>query len=78
MRVQVRAAGVGVDEDDRLAELREVDRQVDRDEALAHAAAPAADGDEATRALFITLAARWAAARRRGLVRRGTGYQGRE
>ena len=65
-------AGVGVDEDDALAELREVHGEVDRDEALAHAAAPAADRDEATRASFFARAVR-----RRGLVRRGTGGQGR-
>ena len=77
VRVQVRAAGVGVDEHDGLAELREVDRQVDRDEALADAAAPAADRDEAARALFFALAAVRTPCARRGLGRRRTGYQGR-
>ena len=47
--------GVGVDEDDALAELREVDGEVHRDEALADAAAAAADGDEAADALHPEL-----------------------
>ena len=45
--VQVGAGTVGVDEHDALAELREVHGEVDRDEALADAPAPAAHGDEA-------------------------------
>ena len=73
VRVQVGAARVGVDEDDRLAELGEVDGEVDGDEALAHAAAAGAHRDEATRASLVTLAGVRAAARGRGLVRRATG-----
>ncbi len=75
VRVQVRAAGVGVHEDDGLAELREVDGQVDRDQALAHAASPGADGDEPARAALFALALALPAVR--DLGRRGTGYQGR-
>ena len=55
VRVQVRPAGVGVDEHDGLAELREVDGEVRRDEALADAPATAADGDEAADALHAEL-----------------------
>ena len=50
-------AGVGVDEDDALAELREVDGEVHGDEALADAAAARADRDDPNvshRAEFFT------------------------
>ena len=48
-RVQVRAAEVRVDEDDLLSAPRELDAEVRRDEALADAALPSADGDDPAR-----------------------------
>ena len=47
--VQVGAAEVGVDEDDLLAELRQVDAEVGGEQRLADAALAAADGDDAAR-----------------------------
>ena len=49
--VQVGAAEIGVDEDDALAELREVDAEVGGEQRLADAAFAAADGDDAAQAL---------------------------
>ena len=49
--VEVRAGGVRVDEDDGLAELREVDREVLREQRFPHAAATATDHDEPARSL---------------------------
>ena len=46
MRVEIGSCRVGVDQDDGLAELREVDREALGDDALAHAAAPPAHRDE--------------------------------
>ena len=48
--VDVRPRRVGVDEDDGPPELREVDRQVRRDDALPHAPPSTADGDDLLRA----------------------------
>ena len=52
LRVHVRARRIAVDERDALAELREVDGEVLRDEALADAAASAADGEKPPRSTY--------------------------
>ncbi|MBK6463467.1 MAG: hypothetical protein IPF92_21050 [Myxococcales bacterium] len=51
--VEVRARGIGVDQDDRLAELGKVHAEVLGDQALAHSPAPAADDEESARAAEV-------------------------
>src|SRR5581483_10820499 len=49
-RVQARAEGISVDDDDLATELREVHAEIHGEERLAYAASPAADDDDPSRA----------------------------
>ena len=71
LRVKVGACRIEIDEDDALAELREVDREVLGDEALADATAPPADGEHSPRALRQIDVRERVGAERRGRERRG-------